>query len=686
MAEVSYFEKVKSLTDLDASDELLKALVFEMSRYFDSNFTKEIKKLQKTHDVVLDTPTRKLLRKKYYYGSFCPFDSPYDIPAYAYNDDDIEKAFQDFHHRLKTYDPNKIISSMQKRIDDLKNNYMSDVHMEDWLKQYNSRRADKLYSFAAIKLDQKTFISSHYDENVLTNFIAKTYDGLENYRYLAIIVEGEIYNRAKECITWQLLYKAGVYAENFIQFKDKFFPFHQETQIHNLTEFLNSRKVKNAADLSAKFYENISTGFKYEDCYVSDNQDCKILIYKKIQLDQSHIPCPSCNTIIQSGNSYPELFLRSWECKNPSCPDRSKSGRGKRFDEYGVYRYFKLVEKNPNNTISSKLYQDFRRDVFDHQKNWLEFLIKEYTYSKEKIYLQNCEVKKSYHRAVVSPDYQKLTPPENSVVTYDDLPIVVFYRQILRNLNLKTGTKKLKNNLEIINADSSEYLQKLAPGQIGTAITSPPYYNAREYSSWSTMMMYFVDMLINSKVIYNALAPNSYYLYNIGDIVSEDNIYVVSNMSKRRAELGFLSAMIFELAGYTLTGNLIWDKGEVQSKRNSTVNLVSGYVKCINCYEHVLVFRKGRFEKLSNSVECFTPVIKINSKGENTYKHTAPYPLDMVELIRPYINQDLYVLDPFLGSGTTLKWCKINHFKGLGVELNQNYYELCQKYINEAEG
>ena len=268
---------------------------------------------------------------------------------------------------------------------------------------------------------------------------------------------------------------------------------------------------------------------------------------------------------------------------------------------------------------------------------------------------------------------------------YDDLPIVVFYRQVLKNPNLKTGTKKLKNNLEIINADSSKYLQKLAPGQIGTAITSPPYYNAREYSSWSTMMMYFVDMLINSKVIYNALAPNSYYLYNIGDIVSEDNIYVVSNMSKRRAELGFLSAMIFELAGYTLTGNLIWDKGEVQSKRNSTVNLFSGYVKCINCYEHVLVFRKGRFEKLSNSVECFTPVIKINSKGENTYKHTAPYPLDMVELIRPYINQDLYVLDPFLGSGTTLKWCKINHFKGLGIELNQTYYELCQKYIDEAK-
>jgi DNA modification methylase len=193
--------------------------------------------------------------------------------------------------------------------------------------------------------------------------------------------------------------------------------------------------------------------------------------------------------------------------------------------------------------------------------------------------------------------------------------------------------------------------------------------------------MYFTDMLINCKAVYNALAPDSYYLYNIGDIVSEDNIYVVSNMSKHRVQLGFLSSMIFELAGYSLTGNIIWDKGEVQSKRNSTVNLVSGYVKCINCYEHILVFRKGSFERLSNSVAQITPVIKINSKGENTYKHTAPYPLELVELLRPYVQQELYILDPFLGSGTTLKWCRKNHFKGIGTELNQTYFELCKGNI-----
>ena len=683
---VDYFEEVKKITNLNISDELLTALVFEMSRFSDKEFTTKIKNIQKTQNIIIDTPTRKNLRKKFYYGNYCSIKTPYQIPYYDYyTDEDIKRAFKDCYERLNTYDSDKIIKSMKKRLDDLKNRVADNNYMKTWLEHYNMRRQNKLYSFVAFKLNQKIFASSNYDENIITDFVSKTYQDLENYRHLAIIIEGEIFNQNKECITWNLLYKAGIYAENFIQFKDQFTPFHKEKQIQNLTDFLNERHIKNAPSLAKNFYTNISTGYKYEDCYISNDQNFKILLYKKIELDTTKIPCPSCNTTIQSGNSYPEMFLKSWECKNPSCPDRSKSGRGKRFDEYGTYRYFKLVENDKDNLIDDKLYQAFRRDIFDHQNNWQEFLIKEYTFAKENIFMKNCEIKETYHRKNVNPEIAKIQSPPNAIPIYSELPIVKLYQNILKNIEFKTGNYLLKNDLEIINDNSSYYLQRLKPGQIGTVITSPPYYNAREYSKWSTMLMYFVDMLINCKAIYNSLAKNSYYLYNIGDIVSEDNVYVVSNMSKRRVQLGFLSSMIFELAGYTLTGNIIWDKGEVQSKRNSTINLVSGYVKCINCYEHILVFRKGKYEKLSNSVKQINPVIKINNKGENLYKHTAPYPIELVELIRPYVNNQLYILDPFLGSGTTLKWCKENHFKGIGTELNKDYFELCKENVRKTK-
>ena len=42
------------------------------------------------------------------------------------------------------------------------------------------------------------------------------------------------------------------------------------------------------------------------------------------------------------------------------------------------------------------------------------------------------------------------------------------------------------------------------------------------------------------------------------------------------------------------------------------------------------------------------------------------------------------MLDPFLGSGTTLKWCKKNNVKGVGLELNKEYFELAKKYISDA--
>ena len=193
--------------------------------------------------------------------------------------------------------------------------------------------------------------------------------------------------------------------------------------------------------------------------------------------------------------------------------------------------------------------------------------------------------------------------------------------------------------------------------------------------------MYLIDMMINANSVYSSLVNNSYYLYNIGDIVSEDNVYVNSNMSKHRIQLGFLSCMFFEIIGYNLCGNIIWDKGEVQSKRNSTINLFSGYIKPVNCYEHMFVFNKGNDLSDNSKIVKISPVIKINNKGENKYKHTAPYPLELVSQIKSFAIKNKYILDPFLGSGTTLVWCRNNKYKGIGFEFNKEYYNLCNKNI-----
>lgn len=682
---MNIFNEVKEKLDLDVKDDLLVALIFETSRFYDNKLPAIYKNIQKKENIILSSAERKNIRKKCYYGNYYNNNDTTYIQQFTYDKNDIETVFADCLERLSKYDNAKIVNSMKQRLNNLNHNDTIHSTTSEWLKYYDKKREDKKYSLCCFPLDQQKFKENHYNENIITDFIKKTYNYLENYRYLAIVINGEISNEQGDVITWNLLYKAGIYAENFVQFYDAFFPFKKSKQINVLASFLSHKGISDFDELSNDFYSSISTGYRFEDCYISNDQKCKILILKKIELDESPVPCPSCNTTLQRGNSYPELFLRSYECTNPNCPDRSKSGRGKRFDEYGTYRYFKSVLNEDENRIDNATYNNWRRDIFDSSLNWRELLLTEYSFSGESVFIYGDSLNIIKGRKIINIDYESFDVKDNMVSSYEELPIVRLFKEINQRLIINTGEKTFICDQEILNGDSSKILQEFKHGLIGTAITSPPYYNAREYSQWPNMILYLIDMMINCKSIYASLKKGGYYLYNIGDIVAEDNIYVNSNMSKHRVQLGFLSCMIFEIVGYNLVGNNIWDKGEVQSKRNSTVNLISGYVKCINCYEHVLVFRKGKYEKLSNCVKKITPVIKINSKGINTYKHTAPYPLELVNFIIPYLDKSAYVLDPYLGSGTTILWCKENNVKGVGIELNNEYYKLCVKKINKKE-
>ena len=247
-----------------------------------------------------------------------------------------------------------------------------------------------------------------------------------------------------------------------------------------------------------------------------------------------------------------------------------------------------------------------------------------------------------------------------------------------------TAPAEVRNDsgYSIILGNSSQCLGNIKE-KIGNAVTSPPYYNAREYSNWPTLLCYLIDMMISARAIFEVLQNGGKYFYNIGDIVGQENIFVSSHMSNRRLMLGFYSIALFESAGFEVAANFIWDKGEVQSKRNSTENLFPTYVKPINCYEHFIVFSKGNAGILKdNLILSIDPVRKINSKGENILGHTAPYPEALVDfaLARMEMNSGA-VLDPFLGSGTTVLAARSLGFKAIGVELDKTYFELASKRI-----
>jgi len=75
------------------------------------------------------------------------------------------------------------------------------------------------------------------------------------------------------------------------------------------------------------------------------------------------------------------------------------------------------------------------------------------------------------------------------------------------------------------------------------------------------------------------------------------------------------------------------------------------------------------------------PVFKINSKGENTLGHTAPFLEDIPDfLIKTFTrNSNDIVLEPFAGSRTSLISAGKNNRKCFGIELSEEYVELIKK-------
>ena len=64
--------------------------------------------------------------------------------------------------------------------------------------------------------------------------------------------------------------------------------------------------------------------------------------------------------------------------------------------------------------------------------------------------------------------------------------------------------------------------------------------------------------------------------------------------------------------------------------------------------------------------------------------HPTQKPVDMLEfLISKFSDENMVVCDPFMGSGSTMIACLNTNRKGIGIELDKQYFDIAQKRINE---
>lgn len=121
--------------------------------------------------------------------------------------------------------------------------------------------------------------------------------------------------------------------------------------------------------------------------------------------------------------------------------------------------------------------------------------------------------------------------------------------------------------------------------------------------------------------------------------------------------------------------------------------------RCSVSHEHVFHFTKSRWYYFDKSKvgtrndrgRILPPkdtwiVQQSSGASAGSTEHKASYPLELLRIPVDSTTPDNgVVLDPFMGSGTTLQYARMKGHRSIGIELNPEYCELAVKKIKESE-
>ena len=512
------------------------------------------------------------------------------------------------------------------------------------------------------------------------SWVAGSYDRTNNYGFLAIVIEPfEMGARAR---SWELAADITLFAEKHREHKlDK--TYFRSSQIAASThEYIAE------LDVSSARFDLVNESWTYRDCFVcgadSDTAAAPerlLLLFQKNERDETAVPCPACRSHDVQGNSYPTLGVRSWECRNRLCPERSKYNRGKRYSFKALVMQQAIDDEH--NEIPVASVRRWARDVQPSTslEDVFDMLVRHYSLSGDTICVYNL------------PAEDQRLGRHVRCLPFDPQVPAKFFEQaswFRRYLFDRTPDESIvasrlgDDQFSVYCGDSFEVLfQELEPSSIDAAVTSPPYYNAREYAQWTNIYAYLYDMYNVARGVFRVLKPGACFLFNIFDYFDNERSVVFSAMGQRRMILSAYMVDSFRRIGFELLGNVVWDKGEIEGKRGFNAGNFSPYYQSpFNCWEHVLVFRKqgsnGHSVDYARSLPAILaakPVIKM-VRGQNTHGHTAPFPDALPRLVLQFIREGQCVLDPFGGSLTTGRVAEAHGFGSVQIERSREYCEL----------
>lgn len=260
--------------------------------------------------------------------------------------------------------------------------------------------------------------------------------------------------------------------------------------------------------------------------------------------------------------------------------------------------------------------------------------------------------------------------------------------------------------------DSKEQLKLLPDNSVDLIVTSPPYADQRKSTYGGIHPDKYVEWFLPiSEQLLRVLKPTGTFVLNIKEKVveGERSTYVMELILEMRKQ------------GWLWTEEFIWHKkncypGKWPNRfRDAWERLLQfNKQKHFNMYQEEVMVPMGDWKKTRLKNLSETDKIRDNSKvgsgfGKNisnwldrdkayptnvlhlatecnNKNHSAAFPEELPEwFIKLFTQENDTVLDPFMGSGTTLTVSNRMKRNSIGIEIVPEYYEMVRQQLKPVE-
>lgn len=253
---------------------------------------------------------------------------------------------------------------------------------------------------------------------------------------------------------------------------------------------------------------------------------------------------------------------------------------------------------------------------------------------------------------------------------------------------------------------SSADMSQIADNSVNLVITSPPYWTLKDYDTegqigtGSSSYDFYIEELNKVwKECVRVLAPDGKICINIMPFLLTGK---AARYQRRETKLvlGDIEKFMDSTGCMYQFGLYIWDKRKIVrfSSFGSypyPTNIFSTYP-----YEWITVFSKaGKREPVSKEIKekskltteewqkwAINSIWEMQPAKAKSEEHPAPFPIELPKrLIKLYSFYGDTVLDPFAGTGTTMKAALQLGRKAVGFELNPDYIRLIRAKVGQAQ-